>query len=222
MHLHQRNDLLPTIAPPDRVPMEGETITKRVTSRSKADYKIDHDTGCWIWQKFCDKRGYPMVAGGKAHHAYWERANQRKLPKGWHVHHKCKTVACVNPDHLEALHPRAHHVHHWLHEKGLTLDDIRQIRELGRQPGASQSRIAKQFGISRWSVRNYWIDFTWSDLLGEDGPIVTPPPVCAYEYCDKPAVGRRDKKYCGPTCRARGQRAAAGMKPTPEKWRAAA
>jgi hypothetical protein len=34
------------------------------------------------------------------------------IPDGWHVHHRCETKACINPDHLEALSASDHMAHH--------------------------------------------------------------------------------------------------------------
>ena len=201
-HLH-RKIRLPRVAPPGQVPKEGETFNRRVDKRSRADYLIDHETGCWNWQRNFNPRNgrpNPVLGHGYPHRIYYALA-YGPIPEGHHIHHKCRNGSCVNPEHLEPLPPRDHHIEHFLTDRGLTLDDVRAIRELGRQPGASQGAIAKQFGTSRWTVRNYWNDRTWADLFGEDGPVVTPPQACL--YCGKPAVGEyRNKKYCSPQHRS--------------------
>jgi hypothetical protein len=58
-----------------------------------------------------NKSGYPQLrVGGKnprLHRVAWELANGH-IPKGLEVDHKCRNIACVNPDHLQLLTKRFH------------------------------------------------------------------------------------------------------------------
>lgn len=198
-----------TLTFPGPVPPEGGSIysTRRVIP--KPDYAID-DNGCWIWQKSLSKQGYAQATPhGKAHRVYYQLANG-PIGKGVHVHHLCRETRCVNPAHLEAPGNRVHQEHHFLHENaGITLDDVREIRRLGREAGQSAIEIGERYGIAKWTVYNYWLGRKWTDLLGEDGPVSPPPWPCV--ECGGPVVGNRSKQYCGSSCknRARDRRARA-------------
>lgn len=188
------------LCPPDRLPREGETIYSRVTRLSVSDYCIDPDTGCWNWNKSL-LYGYAhsgSQGGRKPYHLYWERANG-PMPDGYEIHHVCRNPRCINPDHLEAVHPRDHDIEHFLGERagGLTLNDVRRIRELGRLPGADAKAIARDYGIAFFTVYRYWGDQRWMDFL-DDGPVVMARATCALEGCSEPvSAGKRGAKFCG-------------------------
>ena len=73
--------------------------------------KVDQSGGpddCWPWQgKTRDAPGYGMFADGgtsfRAHRLAWELANERPIPKGQTIDHKCRNKSCCNPDHLESV-----------------------------------------------------------------------------------------------------------------------
>ena len=62
------------------------------------------NSGCWLWLKSCNAKGYPQH--------YFERSKpisahrlsytlyKGGIPTGLLVRHKCDTKCCVNPDHL--------------------------------------------------------------------------------------------------------------------------
>lgn len=163
------------------------------------DYLVD-DAGCWVWQK-AQLNGYPTCSRGRAHRVYWEDANG-PIPEGWHIHHVCRNTLCVNPDHLEARDDREHRLEHQLERSGLTLDDIREIRRLGRTHGARAPEVAKQFGIGVSNVYWYWTGESWADMDAEGGePLFPEPWPCLREDCTRTVTGRRDKKFCSATCR---------------------
>lgn len=162
------------------------------------EYEID-DAGCWVWLKGTTDRGY---AWGHAHRRYWQAVNG-EIPVGHQIHHVCKNTSCVNPDHLQAVATRAHQLHHFLGERsGLTLDDIRHIRELGRQ-GVNGMDVARQYGISYFCVYAYWRGERWADLLGEMDVVTDFERSCERIGCDNQLSGRRHKKWCSHACQQR-------------------
>jgi hypothetical protein len=175
----------------DDLPTEGGSIRGR---KATADYAIDPDTGCWNWLKGLNASGYPH---GRIYRNYYEIAYGPITP-GHHVHHACLNKRCINPEHLGEIDPRDHF---WEHKvdahTGLTLEDIRTIRELGRMR-VSARQVAADYGTTHTSVYNYWLGRTWQDRLG-DGPVEVVDGVCA--ECGGPVTGRRDKRFCRPACR---------------------
>ena len=60
-------------------------------------------TGCWIWMKGSDSRGYGHISVDgktlKSHRVSWE-VKHGNIQSGLVVCHKCDITSCVNPDHL--------------------------------------------------------------------------------------------------------------------------
>lgn len=82
-------------------------------------YKIDEETGCWIWQ-WSTHGKEPHVYGRarqgnrnvEAHRLYYEK-KYGSIPPKMTIHHRCVeegfgTTLCVNPDHLKPLSPSDH------------------------------------------------------------------------------------------------------------------
>lgn len=69
--------------------------------------KVNKTDTCWLWTASTDKKGYGWIAlGGHisprvyAHRLSWEIHNERPVPDGLFVLHRCDVPLCVNPDHL--------------------------------------------------------------------------------------------------------------------------
>ena len=64
-------------------------------------------TGCMLWTRAVDKKGYAIVSAGrgsrnrsvKVHRKAWE-LTRGEIPAGLGVLHRCDVRCCVNPEHL--------------------------------------------------------------------------------------------------------------------------
>lgn len=167
---------------------------------TRPDYEVDPATGCWVWQK-STLRGYPVGRRGKAHRWYYEDA-YGPIPENHDIHHLCRNTLCVNPEHLEAVHERMHDLKHMLREKGRDIAYVRQIRA-ERAAGASFRTIAARHGLPYTTVKRWCgngIEPAWQDLVGH-GEVLLPERICARHDCDRPVVGRPDKRFCSGRCR---------------------
>lgn len=88
-------------------------MTRKGDIRPAADRLIgkfaENSQGCWIWTGHRLRTGYgAIVAGGTggktlyAHRVMFE-AVYGQIPEGLQIDHICRTRACVNPAHLEAV-----------------------------------------------------------------------------------------------------------------------
>lgn len=76
--------------------------------RPESVYDVDDSSGCWIWNKARQSAGYGhFYLSGRtvlAHRWFYEKA-YGPIPEGLVLDHKCRTPACVNPFHIEAVTP---------------------------------------------------------------------------------------------------------------------
>ncbi len=59
------------------------------------------NSGCWLWTgETLGKKRYGRFRKSRAHRVSFEIYNNKKIPSGLVVCHKCDTPECVNPMHL--------------------------------------------------------------------------------------------------------------------------
>jgi len=71
-----------------------------------------HPSGCWLWPKAKDKKGYGGIGTGsrlngtqrsqQVHRVAYE-VFVGPIPEGMTIDHTCETKLCVNPEHLEPV-----------------------------------------------------------------------------------------------------------------------
>jgi len=80
--------------------------------------KVDKNgpDGCWIWIVSLNSNGYGQIfVDGKkteAHIVSWKMYNNKKIPNGCVIHHKCHNPKCVNPNHLQCISKKQHIIIH--------------------------------------------------------------------------------------------------------------
>lgn len=194
-----------------RLPREGESLSKFAW---KPDYRVNAETGCWEWLKGTVK-GYGTATidglGQFAHRAYYAAA-YGPIPPDHEVHHICRNPICVNPAHLECIDGRAHDIAHNLHDDGLSIETVAEIRRLGTLPDASVEAVAEQFGIPQTRVKRYWAGRGWNEFfqgtvrpLGREcvgcGAAIEPERPRGTKWCSEKCKCHHYEKTRGPRSR---------------------
>lgn len=116
-------------------------------------HTVDPETGCWNWNGFIFKEGYPgyMAHNGhpvRAHRAYYEK-HKGPILEGMTLDHLCRNRRCVNPDHLEPV-TIAVNCRRGTGTK-LTTEGVAEII-LSAEKGEKHGGIAQRHGVSRSMV----------------------------------------------------------------------
>lgn len=95
---------------------EGKSLTIQwLLERHKKKIHFSQ-TGCWIWTAGRNADNYGMVRYKEnvylTHRFFYSVFN--KVPYGnlGNLHHKCNVTTCINPEHLEVVHPSMHRILH--------------------------------------------------------------------------------------------------------------
>jgi hypothetical protein len=69
--------------------------------------------GCWIYNNQPDEYGVARTRVGEIRvHRFVYETLVAPIPEGYHLHHKCFTPGCCNPEHCEPLPPSEHGKYH--------------------------------------------------------------------------------------------------------------
>jgi len=147
-------------------------------------YIPEPNSGCWLWEKSLNNRGYGLLqcGGYKGYaHRFAYSAFNGPIPAGMSVCHRCDNPCCVNPDHLwlgtpsdnmsDCLSKGRHASQSGTanYAKGirqglakLTPHQVSQIRESGHI--VSQRALAIRFGVSKTAINLVQRGATWKHV----------------------------------------------------------
>jgi len=140
---------------------------------------IDKSGDCWLWTKGAFNYGYGRLSIGKSKqvraHRFMFEMVYGEIPIGMNVLHKCDNPACVRPKHLY-LGTQKDNVKDMLHRgrggyksfqgeshwaSKLTMEKVKQIRDLWNKGGVYQKTLAEQFGVSQQVISKVVNYKTW-------------------------------------------------------------
>ncbi len=90
------------MARPSKLGLYSSVSTGAVLTDFMARVMCEPMSGCWLWIGDSTVRGYGRFNRDLAHRASFELFKGR-IPEGLVIDHRCRTLCCVNPDHLEAV-----------------------------------------------------------------------------------------------------------------------
>lgn len=147
-------------------------------------YIPEPNSGCWIWEKSLNNRGYGLLQRG-GYRGYAHRFSYShfigNIPKGMFVCHQCDLRCCVNPDHLwigthidnmnDCL-AKGRHVSQsynanqargeCIGQSKLTSKEVLEIRAIGMS--LSQRKIAIAYGVTKNAIKLVLQRKTWNHI----------------------------------------------------------
>lgn len=148
---------------------------KTIPETFDEQYRVDVETGCWIWLRSC--KGKEAAKGGGygcfrlngktvgAHKFSYERVNG-EVPKGLQVLHACHNTKCVNPAHLSVgtnLENQQHAARDLRRAQKLTPDAVRDIKK-SCASGVLQRVMAAKYRIAQGDVSHILAGHWWAHV----------------------------------------------------------
>jgi len=137
-------------------------------------------TDCILWQGKMHENGYGLVYDPEVQkHVRAHRYIMKPIPEGMIVMHTCDNRACVNPKHLKISTQSENLKDMYIksrqgvrkfpkgsdhHFTTLTNEQVVEIKQRAK-PGLFR-KLAKEYGVSKTTIRNIHIGYTWSHVQG--------------------------------------------------------
>lgn len=148
-------------------------MTKRFYDKIKID-----SSGCHVWQGHVDRAGYGRIMinrkNRRCHRVAWEM-KKGPIPPGKWILHRCDNPPCCNPDHLFLGTQTDNMVDMWAKGRHpttvgesngrtpLTAEQAILIKS-ARRDKASREQLAKQYGVSWFTIQNIQLGRSWGHL----------------------------------------------------------
>lgn len=137
-------------------------MDKKYINRFHTKYRVDPETGCWIWQAGCSWDGmgrFKVLGQTFTAPRFSAMIHGLDTSKAFMVH-TCQNILCVSPQHLipmtaqeKMAYVKQHELQAWGERNArhkLTLDQIKEIRS--SYPGQSMAKLAEMYGVSRQQI----------------------------------------------------------------------
>jgi hypothetical protein len=127
----------------------------RLRKSGTVRYEIDPSTQCWLWKRSIQSNGYGHLTINNTQilaHRYVYEMLKGKIPNGYELDHLCRNPSCVNPEHLEPV----THAENCRRGSRAILNNaiVSRIREIFKTEHPTISALARQFGVSRRTIRS--------------------------------------------------------------------
>jgi hypothetical protein len=127
-------------------------------------YRVDPETGCWVWQRGFYNTGYGSIHGraravSAVAHRFVYETEVGPVPEGLVLDHLCRNKACVNPDHLEPV-TNAENIR----RGNQAILDKPAVKEIRARHAALLKELAETYGVTAASIRNVITSQTWDGV----------------------------------------------------------
>lgn len=145
---------------------------KNISERFWAKVNKNNKNGCWLWTaSTMGNNGYGFfrinkIEGCMPAHRYSYIINKGTIPKGMLVCHACDNPKCVNPEHLFLGSHKDNAIDRENKGRGKRLSSKlteKEVRIIKSSP-ISQTKLAKQFGVSRRTIASIQYGETWKHI----------------------------------------------------------
>lgn len=133
---------------------------------------VDSDTQCWEWTGALSEKGRPALGGRPVHRLVYKELRGDVPPV---LHHECRNILCVNPDHMHGYQSNSEHV---------TNEHTEGRFKPGQKPWSTGKRISP-----------------YPSMVEPSGRIRSTITITC-EGCGTQVTKRRDRpgKFCGLDC----------------------